>query len=54
MSSRDVSKDFEIVDSEGYSDDEKILRRVKEAEKAYRNGGVKMGNFEDFWKDMND
>ena len=43
-----------IIIQEGESNDEKILRRAKEAEKAYRDGDVKIGNFEDFWKDMND
>jgi hypothetical protein len=36
------------------SDEERILRRAKEAEKSYRDGDVKIGSFEDFWKDMND
>jgi hypothetical protein len=45
---------FDIIIPEGESDDERILRRAKEAEKAYRDGDVKIGNFEDFWKDMND
>jgi hypothetical protein len=36
------------------SDEERILRRAKEAEKAYRDGDVKIGSFEDFWNDMND
>ena len=36
------------------NDDERILRRTKEAENAYRDGDVKIGSFEDFWKDMND
>ena len=43
-----------IIIQEGESNDEKILRRAKEAEKAYRDGDVKIGNLEDFWKDMNE
>ena len=36
------------------SDEERILRRAREAEKAYREGNVKTGSFEEFWKDVND
>ena len=43
-----------IIDKMKKSYDERILRRAKEAEKAYRDGDVKIGNLEDFWKDMNE
>ena len=36
------------------SDEERILRRAREAEKAYREGNVKTGSFEEFWKDVSD
>jgi hypothetical protein len=45
--------DLDIPEEE-ISDKERILRRAKKAEKAYRDGDVKIGSFEDFWKDMND
>lgn len=45
---------LDLIIPEGDSDEERILRRAREAEKAYREGEVKTGSFEDFWKDMND
>lgn len=40
------------IPEEEISDEERILRRAKEAEKTYRDGDVKIGSFEDFLKDM--
>ncbi len=31
-----------------------ISIRIKESEKAYKDGNVKRGNFKDLWKDLND
>lgn len=31
-----------------------ISIRIKESEKAYKDGNVKRGNFKDIWKDLND
>lgn len=42
------------IPEEEISGEERILRRAKEAENAYRDGDVKIGSFEDFLKDMND
>ncbi len=33
---------------------ENIAKRAKEAEKSYKEGRVKMGGFEDLWKNLND
>ena len=31
-----------------------ISKRIKEAQKAYKNGNVKRRRFDDLWKDLND
>ncbi len=49
--------DDEIIDiilPEEENDEERILRRAREAEKAFKEGKVKTGSIEEFWKDMND